>query len=295
MTAPDRIETRAYAKVNLALAVGPPLPPPGSHAGYHPIASWMHAVDLADAITLTRSDSTEYDFAWDDGGPVGWDPASDLCARAHRALESLAERTLPLRIRVRKSIPAGGGLGGGSADAAAVLLGIRTLFRLPVSDGQLAACAHALGTDIPFFLDPQAREQARPQRPAVVHGLGERMDRLPRRNDSLTLICPPFGCATGAVYRAFDAHPTRHCDEVRVRAVAESAAGAIDPHALFNDLAAPAERVEPRLALLRRGLEHALDTPIHVSGSGSTLFCFAEPQAVRPHAPGCRVIGTRLV
>jgi 4-diphosphocytidyl-2-C-methyl-D-erythritol kinase len=289
---PDVIHARAHAKINLALAVGPPRPPGGTHAGYHPIASWMHAIDLHDEITLTHAAETRYDLAWANETPIEWALDADLCVRAHRALEALTGRTLPILLRVRKSIPAGGGLGGGSADAGAVLLALRELFALELSDGALAACAHALGTDIPFFVDPEAWRACQSPRPAIVSGLGDRIERTVRRSDPLTLICPPFGCPTGAVYRAFDAEPTQICDEATVRALA---AGPIDPHALFNDLAGPAERVEPRLQELRTRLVDALGLPVHVSGSGSTLFCFERAEAVRPHAPGCRVISTALV
>jgi len=292
MAPPDRIHARAHAKLNLALAVGPALPPGDPHAGYHPIASWMHAIDLADEITLTRAGDTEYDIAWHDGTPVAWDPAGDLAVRAHRAVESLAGRPLPVRLRVRKSIPAGGGLGGGSSDAGATMLALRDLFGLDLDDAALAAAAHRLGTDIPFFIDPPAWRAQLPPRPALVTGLGDRAERLDRRVGAVTLVCPPFGCPTGAVYRTFDERPTPACDEARAR---QTALNPPDPDAPFNDLADAAERAEPRLARLRAALETALATPVHVSGSGSTLFCFAPPEAVAPHAPDCRVIGTRLV
>lgn len=288
-----RIHARAHAKVNLALAVGPPVPPGQPGAGYHPIASWMHAIELGDDITLARAGTTRYDLAWHDESPLGWDPESDLCVRAHRALESLAGRTLPAEIRVRKSVPAGAGLGGGSSDAGVVLLALRDLFDLGIDDQQLIACAHALGTDIPFFIDPDAWRAGHPPRPALVTALGERTERLPRRADAITLICPPFGCPTGAVYRAFDARPARPCDEARVRLLASTPG--LRPDTLFNDLGAPAEQAEPRLRPLRGSLARAIGAPVHLSGSGSTLFCFEPPDAVAPHAPGCRVIGTRLV
>lgn len=287
------IHARAHAKINLALAVGPPEPPGSDHAGYHPVASWMHAVDLCDEITLAASDRFAADIAWSDGRPAGWAPQDDLCVRAVRAAESLAGRALPVSLRVRKSIPAGGGLGGGSADAGAVLLGLRDLFALDVPDERLAAAAHALGSDVPFFVDPAAWEAEQPARPALVTGFGERVERLARRGDAVTLVCPPFGCATGAVYKAFDANPEPACDAARVGAMARS--GTLDPDELFNDLGAPAERVEPRLGGLRRALERELGGPVLVSGSGSTLFCFHDADTVRGHAPGCVVVGTRLV
>lgn len=285
MTGPRSITARAHAKVNLALAVGPPRPT-APFAGYHPIASWMHAVSLADDLELTRAPTTTYDLAWSDARPVEWTPEQDLAARAHRALEALVGRPLPVRLRLLKSIPAGGGLGGGSADAAATLLALRDLFALDVTDTALAACAHALGTDIPFFLDPDSWSQNLPPRPALVTGLGDHTARLTRRTASLTLFCPPFGCPTGAVYRAFDAAPTAACDEARVRALTQSAG--IDPHALFNDLAHAAERAEPRLADTRRTLATALHAPVHVSGSGSTLF------ALIPTLPA-EILGIRAI
>lgn len=290
MTGPRSITARAHAKVNLALAVGPPRPA-SPFAGYHPIASWMHAVSLADDLELTQAPTTAYDLAWSDARPVEWAPEQDLAARAHRALEALVGRPLPVRLRLRKSIPAGGGLGGGSADAAATLLALRDLFTLDVTDTALTACAHALGTDIPFFLDPDSWRQSLPPRPALVTGLGDHTARLTRRTGFLTLFCPPFGCPTGAVYKAFDAAPTAACDEPRVRAL--TLAPTIDPHALFNDLALAAERAEPRLADTRRALAAALDTPVHVSGSGSTLFALIH--SVPVGTPGVRAIPAELI
>ena len=295
------IHARAHAKINLALGVGPPEPAGTPHAGFHPIASWMHAVDLADDITLTEASETSFDIAWNDGRPTEWEPSTDLCVRAHAVVERLAGRPLPVSVRVRKAIPADGGLGGGSADAGAVMLALRDLFALDIDDAALFAGAHGLGTDIPFFIDPLAWEAEQPPRPALVGGLGDRIERLARRGRPLTLVCPPFGCPTGAVYRAFDASLAqgegvgRDADACAEALRAMAASDAIEPAALFNDLSGPAERAEPRLGVVRRAVADALALPVHVSGSGSTLFCFAPTERVRPHAPECRVIGTRLV
>lgn len=287
---------KAHAKINLALAVGPPIAPGQAHAGFHPIASWMHAIDLADELTVAPAASTEYDLAWADGTPVAWSLEADLCVRAHRALQAHAGRELPTRLTLRKSIPDGGGLGGGSSDAGSLLLALRDAFGLSVTDDELARIAHALGTDIPFFVDPPSWANRQPPRPAIVSGLGDRLERLPRRSGPVTLICPPFGCPTGAVYRAFDASPTERCDEARVRALAAEPMHDLNHEAaLFNDLADAAERVEPRLGRLRRGISSAIGRPVHLSGSGSTLFCFVPMEVVRPHAPGCRMIEARLV
>ncbi|USO00016.1 MAG: hypothetical protein H6810_04970 [Phycisphaeraceae bacterium] len=273
---PRTLELRAHAKINLALAVGPPIAE-GPGLGLHPIASWMHAIDLHDRVALTRLEPgspSAFETTWADGSAVGWPVESDLVFRAHGALEVIAG-PLPARIVVRKSIPAGGGLGGGSSDAAAVLRGLDWLFGLGIGHARLAALAHELGSDIPFFID-EAIEPGEPPRPALVTGLGDRIDRLggvSLGEWACLLICPPFGCPTGAVYRAFDARPDpgpfRAGEVERV-----SGAAVLDPSSLFNDLATPAETVEPRLGALRRGLESRLGRPVHVSGSGSTLFVF---------------------
>ncbi len=285
------VHARAHAKLNLALSVGPPLDA-GPCAGMHPIASWMHAVDLCDDLTLRVASAAAYDLAWADGRPLGWATESDLCVRAHRAVERLAGRELPVALTLRKRVPDGGGLGGGSADAAAVLLGLRDLFALDLPDRDLWDAARALGSDVAFFLDPVAWQAEQPPRPAVVTGLGEEVERAGRLGAPVTLVCPPFGCPTGRVYAAFDAAgPGAGPDEARVRSLATAGR----PGGLFNDLTPAAEAVEPRVGALRRSLETALGAPVHLSGSGSTLFCFESAERVRAHAPGCRVIAARLV
>jgi len=270
---PDAITLHAHAKLNLALAVGPPVPG-GPAAGMHPVASWMTAIDLADTVAVRRlntGDPSRHTVRWHDGRPVDWATGDDLAVRAHRALET-EKGPLPAEIEVTKRIPAGGGLGGGSSDAAAFLRALNHLFDLDTPPDDLARLAAALGSDIPFFIDRLDDPHAAP-RPAFVTGLGERIERLPPidpASHEILLISPPFGCPTGAVYRAFDDDPP---DTFREHAVDDLArSGTIDPESLFNDLAAPAERVEPRLARLRRDLAKTLGLPVHVSGSGSTLF-----------------------
>lgn len=284
-------QVRAYAKVNLALAVGPTIPEGQPKAGYHPIASWMHAVDLFDEIEITPAMESSYDIAWSDGTSIDWEVSNDLCVRSHQAIELVMGQALPIRLRLRKSIPAGGGLGGGSADAGAVLLALRDVFKLELSDQQLVAIGYRLGTDVPFFIDPLAWSIGLPPRPALVSGVGDRIERTERLDDVITLYCPPFGCATAAVYQRFDQNPTSECDEQRVRDLVGS--GGMTQAGLFNDLAAAAESVEPRLSGIRRGLESSLAQPVHVSGSGSTLFASGHTD------PGVcaevRVISTRLI
>lgn len=271
MTSIARVERKAYAKVNLALAVGAP---DAARDGMHPIASWMHAIDLADDVVIERHDGpplAQHHVVWHDGSPVEWPAQDDLAVRAHLLLEREIGRPLPVRIEVIKRIPAGGGLGGGSADAAAVLMGLDELFGLGLGERRLQDMAWRLGSDIPFFID--AGEDGvgmGPPRPALVMEFGDRIERLAPAEAELLLACPPFGCATGRVYGAFDEAGPGQLAMGAVRGLA--LARPIEAGALFNDLASAAEAVEPALGEVRRQLATAVGLPVHVSGSGSTLF-----------------------
>lgn len=239
----------------------------------------MAPIGLADELTLESSSTSRstFDIAWHDGRAVAWPIERDLLVRAHAAMESRLGRALPVHATLRKHIPAGGGLGGGSADAAAMLRGLGNLFALAIEEPALHALAATLGSDIPYFID-LARPGDAPPRPAIVTGLGDRIERLPTPPPRpLWLFIPPFGCDTAAVYRAFDALAPGPLREAHVRELAK--ARGLGPAEPLNDLAAAAEIVQPALAGIRKTLAAALGLPIHVTGSGSTLFAWPEPNA----------------
>lgn len=275
------LRLRAHAKLNLALAVGPPEPADSPRAGWHPIASWFHSLDLHDSVELaaTPPDAPNipatHEMRWEDGSPVGWALDRDLALRAVRLAEKLAERPLPVRLRIIKRIPEGGGLGGGSADAAAVLIGLNALFRLNLTPEQLREHALSLGSDVPYFIDdhPSHPFHDDPPRPALVTCFGDRLERLTRHTGPVTLFLPPFGCPTGDVYRAFDGTDPGPLREEQVRALTMREP---ESETLFNDLAPAAERLHPELVELRTALAEACRCPVHMTGSGSTLFALGD-------------------
>lgn len=264
-----------YAKVNLALAVGAPEGP----KGYHPIASWMACVDLRDDLHLLALDpsrASRYAILWHDEAPkpsdIDWPITKDLAVRAQHALEERLGRRLTVQLKMEKRVPVGAGMGGGSGDAAAMLLGLRDLYALDVDDAALREVAMTLGSDVAYFVD----EGATP-RPAIVEGFGERIERLaaPGEHRWLAMVFPPFACPTGEVYRAFDvglsSDHTLAADEVRALATG----GLIEGEALFNDLASAACAVRPALGDLRAEAARSAEAPVHVTGSGSALFVVA--------------------
>lgn len=274
----------APAKVNLALAVGPP-----SESGRHPIASWMVTVDFADEVTITPLESnrvSRYAIVWHPEAPrrseIDWPIVRDLAVRAHRALEMEMGRSLPAQIKVEKRIPVGGGLGGGSADAAATLRGLNELFKLGLSGDDLRAVARSLGSDVPFLVEGGS---------AVVAGEGERIEPAPAPADlALVLAFPPHACPTAAVYRAFDELGPGPWREEAVRRLARE--GRVTPSGPFNDLAPAAAAVDPALERTLADVASLAEMPAHVSGSGSTVFLVCEHEVHAEALAGA--IGERL-
>lgn len=303
------VTMHAPAKVNLALSVGPPEAPGSAHAGWHPIATWMAAIDLCDEVTVEPLEggtpsTLSISFA-DDAPrpePVTWPVERDLAWRAHRALESHLGHALSSRLTVLKRIPTGAGLGGGSSDAATTLIALDRAHGLGLSCDILASIGRTLGSDVPFFIDEARAQGQRAQpRPALVTGFGERVERLEIVRGEMVLIVPPFGCATPEVYRTYDMLGP---SPLRAQAIADLAhAHTLDPGALFNDLAAAARTVAPGLDALMKNAARAAGLPVHLTGSGSALFILTPPERARalaarlaaePDLHGCALVATFL-
>ncbi len=291
---------QAHAKLNLALAVSPPMGS-GSRAGWHEIASWFVSVSLHDTLTTLRLEDdrlSRYAILWAEDAarptPIDWSITRDLAVRAHRSLEARAGRALPVQMKLEKRIPVGGGLGGGSSNGASMLLATRSLFGEETACIDLCALGGELGSDVAFFLD-----EPTPARPALVEGFGDRVERTGRVRGPgeasawAVLVFPDAACATPRVYGAFDALDASVLESQcglrvfedraeRVRTMARE--GVVDPDALFNDLAPAAQAVVPSLSELRVTLCGLTGLSTFVTGSGSTLFQIARDPEHAEHA-----------
>ena len=263
----ERLEVRGPAKLNLALSVGGP-----DDAKMHPISGWMATVDLFDDLELVRlpvGQPSRYAVIWHEEArrtsDIDWSISKDLTTCAHRALEQAVGRGLSVQAKLEKRIPVGGGLGGGSSDAAAMLHGINTLFKLGLSTEELAEISAPLGSDIPFLVHGGA---------AVVGGLGERIDAVePPSELNVVLVFPPTSCPTGPVYGRLDEiRPTAEVADDLVRSMATEP---LQAEALFNDLGPAAFELHPQLLEDRDRVSEIAGLPVHLSGSGSTLFVLA--------------------
>jgi 4-diphosphocytidyl-2-C-methyl-D-erythritol kinase len=215
----------AHAKLTISLKL--------RSDGFHKIDAEMVSLDLADTLTFSEGSGLSIIMADSAAGGLGVEPTDDnLVAKALRAVQRQA------RVAITKRIPAGGGLGGGSSDAAAVY---RWAGRTSQADVVAAA---KLGADVSFcIVGGRAR----------VTGIGEVLDPLPFVPRTYTLCTPPFGVSTPAAYKAWDALGGPVSDGP-------------------NDLEAGAFAVEPRLAHYRDLLGNLSGIQPTLAGSGSTWF-----------------------
>ncbi|MBK9968206.1 MAG: 4-(cytidine 5'-diphospho)-2-C-methyl-D-erythritol kinase [Holophagales bacterium] len=241
-----KLVAEAFAKVNRSLVVLGKRPD-----GYHELDTLFQAVGLTDRLTFEESDGLTLDVD-DPSIPAG---AENLVLRAARALAEAAGIRPRAAITLEKRIPSGGGLGGGSADAAVTLLGLSALWKLDLPLDLLARVGGALGSDVPFFLHGGTARGL---------GRGERIEPLPDLPpQAVVLVMPPFPVSTPAVFRRLEAPAWDGRG-----GWALGAGDAPDR----NDLEPAAEALFPALRDVREALERAGAARARLSGSGSTVF-----------------------
>lgn len=249
-----RATVLAPAKLNLLLAVGE-----RREDGFHEVVSIMQTVDLADRVDVDVElwDSDERDVLVEAPGVPGGDT---LVTRGVKSLLERIGRGVRVWITVEKEIPIGGGLGGGSSDAAAAMRAVHALLGSPLAERELHELAARIGSDVPFFL-------LGPGAAAYATGRGERIQRVlapPPR--PFLLAFPATHQSTAEVYR-------RH-DPSRVDPLPGSLADAMrlarSSTRRRNDLEAPARAACPALDRLVTALRDAGGSPL-VCGSGATV------------------------
>jgi len=179
----DTLVLPAPAKLNLFLHVT------GRRAdGYHLLETLFHFLDCADRVTLTRSRSPGVRRG---RGASGVAEDEDLALRAARLLARHCGARGGVVVDVDKRLPLGGGLGGGSSDAAAVLLGLDCLWGLDLGPERLAELGLELGADVPVFVHGRA---------ALARGVGERLEPVRLAPSWYLVACPPVQVSTAAVF-----------------------------------------------------------------------------------------------
>lgn len=259
------ITVNAHAKINLALAVL------GKRSdGYHEVDMVLQGLELADNIILTLEETGLRVCCNHQGVPEGED---NLAWRAARQLWQ--DYNLPtdcgVTIKIVKKIPVAAGLAGGSADAAATLLGLNQLMGLGLTVAELIQIGSKLGSDIPFcIIGGTARAQGR----------GERLTILPRFAGYWLVLIKPYGqLATGEVYGRF--RETVQSSAVLVASMVQSlVVGDCERviQGMVNDLELVAAQMEPDIKLARQDLIQAGARAVLMSGSGPTVYGLANDE-----------------
>jgi len=252
----DNRTYRAPAKLNLFLEVLGQRPD-----GYHELDSVFAEIDLADSLAIepARAVSLSID------GPEAEGVPADATNLAWRAADALG---VGARIHIEKRIPAGGGLGGGSSDAATVLRALNDLCGLGHDLASLSEIGKKLGADVPFFL-----------RGGVAHcqGIGEIVETLPSPGPRpFLLMLPKLTSSTPAVYAAHPSGLTENPLKATVFWAKYRNARGSEEAPYFNRLQAAAERVDPRLRSVRQEAERRFGRRFTLTGSGSSYFAEVE-------------------
>ena len=265
MTGTGRALTvEAFAKVNRSLRVLGKRPD-----GFHELDTVFQTVDLTDEIHFFEGEERSGEVSLTiEGADLPVD-GSNLILRAAASLRERFRSRRGARIHLSKKIPVGGGMGGGSSNAASVLRGLAALWRLPATEDDLHAVAASLGADVPFFLlGGRARGRGR----------GELLTPLPDGPEEwLILAFPPFSLSTAAVYGVFSASALT--DSVAQTNLRGSDSGGGPDR---NDLEPAAESLRRELRRLRLALSDHGATNARLSGSGSTVFgVFGDAESAR--------------
>jgi 4-diphosphocytidyl-2-C-methyl-D-erythritol kinase len=250
---PAKLTLPAPAKLNLFLHVT------GRRSdGYHTLETLLVPIDCCDRITLTPRDGPEIIRG---RGQTDVAPDDDLAVRAARLLQRHCGVARGIAIDVEKRIPAGGGLGGGSSDAATVLLGLNHLWQLGLSRAALMALALELGADVPFFIFGEA---------ALARGIGEMLERVSVPPTWFAVLTPPLQVSTATIFAAPEL--TRQSPSARIHVFPEGYGG--------NDLQAAAVSRFPEITACVDALARETGGKVAMSGSGSSVFAaFTEEDA----------------
>lgn len=271
----DYAHARAPGKINVYLKVGAVM-----DDGYHEVATAYQAVSLYEDVRAYPASDFSVSFV---GGSVELEnvptDASNLAIKAARLLARKTKYQGGVRLEIEKHVPVAGGMGGGSADAAATLVACDALWGTGLHRDDLIHLGSQLGADVPFALMGGT---------AVGTGRGDQLSpALATGHFNWVLVLADFGLSTPAVYAELDAHRERHVHDIapapQKPAVSNEVLQALragDAHmlgdALHNDLQAPALHFEPDLIeILELGESSGALAGI-VSGSGPTLAFLAE-------------------
>ena len=249
------LELRAPAKLNLFLHIV------GRRSdGYHLLQSVFQLIDWCDVVTLKLIPENEVRRIH----PIpGVAPDDDLVVRAAKLLKDFSGIQSGVEIGLKKEIPMGAGLGGGSSDAASTLIGLNALWNLNLDKPTLSTLGLKLGADVPFFIFGKN---------AFVEGIGEEIQEISLKTQDFLVIFPNRGIATASIFQ--DPELTRDHAPITIDGFLAS------PNLeQSNDCQAVAVRICPEVKQALDWIRQAVPgSAPRMSGSGSSVFTVLDPK-----------------
>lgn len=244
------MKTKAYAKINLALAVKGTLP-----NGYHDLFMVNSRIDLFDIISIKKSKIEKFKMS------------KDLCPTekniGYKAMKAVKEKygiENKYSINIKKKIPSGAGLGGGSADAAAIIQGILKLENIAYKNEDLIDLCSSLGADVPYCLYNEK---------CIVTGIGEKIEKVHMNKEYLVLLAsPPLSFSTKQIFENHKQTQT----EANIEAILKNINDPVKY--LFNDLELTAKELYPEYKLdeIKTDMNKCGALTSLMTGSGSSIY-----------------------
>lgn len=255
----DQITLDARAKINLTLDCLSK-----RESGYHDVRMVMQQIDLFDTITIRKASEAITISTSVVNLPCDED---NICYKAAQLMMSKHPEIKGVSIHIEKRIPIAAGLAGGSTDAAAVFIGMNTIYNLGYTKNELMEMSYPLGADIPFCILGNC---------ALAEGIGERLTPVKGLKDQwLIVVKPNFGVSTKEVYEAFDVNAlSYHPDTDGMLAALEDEDFYEVCQRLSNVLEDVTLKRYPKVKLLKDNLKSYGPKGILMSGSGPTVFAF---------------------
>lgn len=255
----EKIQVPAFAKINLGLRVHGRRPD-----GYHEISTVFQTVSLRDTLSFQVEADGRLELACSD--PSIPTDESNLVLRAASALRGRFGVSAGARVELEKVIPAGGGLGGGSADAAVALAALATLWEIETDAAELAEVGARLGADVPFFLTG-----------GTALGTGTGTDIRPLEDAPkmhLVIVAPGVHVSTAEAYGALGAPALTKVEPLVNLSVSRTEADFPDSlcGVWSNDFEAVVVRLHPEIGRAREAVSGAGASRVMLSGSGSSVF-----------------------
>ncbi|MCH8156582.1 MAG: 4-(cytidine 5'-diphospho)-2-C-methyl-D-erythritol kinase [Nitrospinae bacterium] len=263
-----KLKFKTPAKINLGLHIHRK-----REDGFHELETLLQMVSLYDELEL-ESRASGIELECDTPGIPA--DETNLACRAGRLLQKACKvGDRGVRIRLKKNIPVGAGLGGGSGNAAGVLMGLNRLWDLKMSRENLASLAAELGSDVPFFLTAPC---------ALGTGRGEQLEALePSSKFQVLLVFPDFPVATAWAYQNLKLKLTKRENNISIlrKFLSQSDIASLGSR-LYNDLEPVVIQEFPEIQTIKEELQARNARGVLLSGSGSTVFgIFDDPEQAR--------------